>query len=94
MHCGMAFTRRIGTHLWINAGAIGLPPHDGAPGTRYAVLREDAPPELVRLNYDHAGAAEAMRRAGLTQGYEAALLSGWWPSEDVLPDALRRARVG
>ena len=37
------------------------------------------------------GAAAAMRAVGLTQGYERALASGWWPSEEVLPADLRRA---
>lgn len=35
--------------------------------------------------------AAAMVAAGLTQGYDAALLSGYWPSEEVLPPDLRRA---
>ena len=32
----------------------------------------------------------AMRSAGLTQGYDTALQTGNWPSEDVLPKELRR----
>ncbi len=35
--------------------------------------------------------ALARRAVGLTQGYERALASGWWPSEEVLPADLRRA---
>lgn len=88
-HCGIAFQRMIGRHHWINAGAIGLPPHDGRPETRYAVLERG---EVVfhRLTYDHRGAREAMLRAGLTQGYHDALTTGLWPSEDVLPEELCR----
>jgi predicted phosphodiesterase len=91
-HSGLAFHRRIGAHQWINAGAIGLPPHDGRPATRYAVLAEG---EVVfeRLDYDHAAALEAMVSAGLTQGYHETLASGLWPSEDVLPPELRRSVV-
>jgi len=37
-----------------------------------------------------ATAAEAMIAAGLTQGYETALLTGYWPSEDILPLELRK----
>ncbi|MBD3679314.1 MAG: metallophosphoesterase family protein [Rhodobacteraceae bacterium] len=88
-HCGVAFHRRIGEFDWINAGAIGLPPHDGRPETRFAILSERGV-IFEHLSYDHAAAADAMRAAGLTQGYDAALLSGVWPSEDVLPPEMRR----
>ena len=88
-HCGVAFQRQIGDVTWVNAGAIGMPPHDGRTATRYAVLTEGKA-MLHRLDYDHAAAAGAMRKAGLTQGYDAGLLSGIWPSEDNLPPALRR----
>ncbi|MCC1491812.1 metallophosphoesterase [Cognatishimia sp. F0-27] len=89
-HCGFAFARRIGRHLWINAGVIGLPPHDGSPDTRFALLHADRPPELARLRYNHAASARSMVAAGLTQGYHDSLVTGWWPSEEVLPDGLRR----
>lgn len=89
-HSGIAFQRRVAGVLWLNAGAIGLPPNDGAPATRYAVIGEEGV-AIRRLDYDATGASEAMQAAGLTQGYERALMTGWWPSEDVLPAALRRA---
>ncbi|QMU56861.1 MAG: metallophosphoesterase [Boseongicola sp.] len=88
-HSGMAFQRNIGKHHWINAGAIGLPPHDGRQATRYAVLT-DGEVVFERLNYDAEGARRAMELAGLTQGYHEAITSGIWPSEDVLPPGLRR----
>lgn len=88
-HCGIAFTRRVAGVEWINAGVIGMPPHDGHRFTRYALLLAGQA-HLHRLDYDAEAAAAAMRRAGLTQGYEAALLSGWWPSEEILPPELRR----
>ncbi|AZQ66268.1 metallophosphoesterase [Silicimonas algicola] len=88
-HCGIAFQRRVAGRHWINAGVIGLPPHDGRPETRYAVL--DAGEVVVqRLSYDHTGALAAMERKGLTQGYELTLANGIWPSEDVLPEEIRR----
>jgi hypothetical protein len=42
------------------------------------------------LSYDVDSAVKDMKDAGLTQGYHRALSSGVWPSEDVLPQALRR----
>lgn len=88
-HSGIAFHRRINGRHWINAGAIGMPPHDGREETRY-VLLENGEVSFERLSYDAAGAAAAMRAAGLTQGYEKTLESGIWPSEDILPDELKR----
>lgn len=89
-HSGVPFLRRIGAVTWLNPGAIGMPPHDGRADTSYAVLEADGTPDIRRLSYDHTAAALAMEAAGLTQGYHQALRDGWWPSEDVLPEALRR----
>lgn len=93
-HCGLAFHREFDLdgrrRRWINAGAVGMPANDGDTCTRFAVL-DDGQLRFHRLSYDHARAASAMRAAGLTQGYDEALLSGWWPSEDVLPPTLRRS---
>lgn len=88
-HCGIAFHRKIEGYQWINAGAIGLPPHDGRPETRYAILA-DGDVIFERLSYDHEAARNAMVKAGLTQGYHDTLQTGLWPSEDVLPPSLRR----
>ena len=87
-HSGMAFQRKVEGVEWINAGVIGMPPHNGMPETRYTILREGAF-EFHKLTYDNESAAQAMREAGLVQGYDRALLSGYWPSEEVLPDQLR-----
>lgn len=87
-HCGLAFVRAIGARTWINAGAIGMPPNDGRPQTRW-VLLDRGVAEIRRLEYDARAAQAAMRAAGLTQGYDAALTGGYWPSEEVLPPALR-----
>jgi len=88
-HCGIPFERSVASKTWINAGVIGMPPHDGRTGTRYAILSCDGV-RFHALPYDVEGAACAMERAGLTQGYEAGLRVGIWPSEDVLPPSLRR----
>ncbi len=95
-HCGMPFARVVGDALWLNAGAIGMPADDGTPRGWFAVLTPDASGlvvEILPLDYDHAAAAAAMRRARLPEGYAAALESGIWPSCDVLP-AAERARRG
>ena len=92
-HCGIAFTRDVPTGgrvvKWINAGSAGMPPHDGRPETRFVVIEPDGMTVIHRLDYDHAAAASDMRAAGLTQGYDRALETGFWPSEDVLPPELR-----
>ncbi|MEM6661413.1 MAG: metallophosphoesterase family protein [Pseudomonadota bacterium] len=88
-HCGLPFQRQVAGRLWLNSGALGMPPNDGDPRTSYAVIGPDGP-RIERLAYDHAGAAATMREAGLVQGYHQTLETGWWPSEDVLPPELRR----
>ena len=87
-HCGIPFVASTPKGDWINAGVVGMPPHDGAPQTRYAILDKGGV-TFHRLDYDVAGAVAAMTRAGLTQGYHRALETGYWPSEDVLPLDLR-----
>ncbi|WP_425090244.1 metallophosphoesterase family protein [Tropicimonas sp. S265A] len=89
-HCGIAFQRQIGDVLWLNAGAIGLPPHDGRAETRFAMLDPKGRIMIERLSYNPAPTVASMARAGLTQGYHATMTSGVWPSEDVLPTELRR----
>lgn len=89
-HCGMAFTRIIDGVEWLNAGVIGMPANNGVPLTEYAVL-QGGQSEIANLTYDYNAAYEAMCAAGLIQGYHKALLSGYWPSEEVLPSSLRKA---
>ncbi len=87
-HCGVPFIKKLAKGRWINAGVIGMPPHDGCQQTRFAVL-DEGDVQMHRLTYDAAGAAKAMDAAGLPAGYREGLLSGYWPSEDVLPADLR-----
>jgi len=88
-HSGVPFIEQVGSHQWINAGAIGLPGHDGDVRTSYAIL-DGGDVTLERLTYDHEGAASAMEQAGLTAGYHNAMRNGWWPSEDTFPPEMRR----
>ncbi|MGB3242899.1 MAG: metallophosphoesterase family protein [Sulfitobacter sp.] len=87
-HSGIPFIRQTSRGRWINAGVIGMPPHDGSQQTRFAVL-DGGEVIIHRLQYDVTSAVASMKDAGLTQGYERALLTGYWPSEDILPAALR-----
>jgi predicted phosphodiesterase len=87
-HCGVPFLKETDQGRWINAGVIGMPPHDGRQQTRFAVL-DGGDIQIRRLQYDAEAAAADMRAAGLPEGYRRGLLSGYWPSEDVLPPALR-----
>jgi predicted phosphodiesterase len=94
-HSGIPFARPVGQGVWINAGAIGMPAHDGTPRVWFSVLApraEGLEVSFHALGYDHAAAAAAMRRARLAEGYAAALETGLWPSEDVLPEADRARR--
>lgn len=88
-HSGIAFERQVVGKQWINAGAIGLPPHNGRQMTQFATLTEGTC-QFHELDYDVGEAATQMLSAGLTQGYNETLQSGIWPSEDVLPEAMRR----
>ena len=89
-HSGIPFRRNIDGVDWINTGAIGMPAHDGATKTWFAVL-EDNKTRFVELSYDWKAAQKAMIEAGLTQGYETSLETGYWPSEEILPKALRQS---
>jgi MoaA/NifB/PqqE/SkfB family radical SAM enzyme/predicted phosphodiesterase len=89
-HCGLPFTQIVDGKLWHNAGAIGLPANDGTPRAWYSLLvpeEADLRIEHRALDYDHEAAARKMRASGLPDGYAEALLSGLWPSCDVLPAA-------
>ena len=91
-HSGIGFVRQVAGVTWINAGVIGMPANDGRRSTHYATLNEGMP-ALHQLSYDAEGAHASMRDAGLVQGYHEGLLTGYWPSEDVLPPELRRVSV-
>lgn len=88
-HSGIAMKRQFGDQIWLNAGVIGMPPHRGTPQTEYVLLSNKGI-EIKSLDYDFKSAAKAMEQAGLTQGYHRALSTGLWPSEDVLPQQMRR----
>lgn len=88
-HSGVAFHRQIGSHQWISPGAIGVPPNDGRPETRYAALI-DGDVVIHRLSYDYEAAAAAIDTAGGKGNFAAVLRTGLWASEDTLPFEMRR----
>lgn len=99
-HAGIPFIERVktarGPRVWFNAGVVGMPANDGTPDGWYGVIREadrGVALETHRLAYDHGSAAAGMRRSGHANAYARSLVTGLWPSLDVLPDP-ERARTG
>lgn len=95
-HSGIPFGEKLGRGVWLNAGVIGLPANDGTQDGWYLLLTPTQTGVTVtwhRLHYEPAQEAEVMHGAGLDNGYAQALLSGLWPSMDVLP-ATERAQQG
>ncbi|MGE0769516.1 MAG: metallophosphoesterase [Hyphomicrobiaceae bacterium] len=95
-HAGLPFIRRHRDRVWFNPGVIGMPANDGTPDVWFGVILNTGHGlrlETHRLTYDHEGAASALRREGYAEAYADALISGRWPSVDVLP-AEERAATG
>jgi predicted phosphodiesterase len=94
-HCGLPFIGRAATRTWLNAGVIGMPANDGTTDVWFAIVtpRPEGGVRLSthRLAYPHAEAAAAMRRLGYANGYARTLVTGLWPSLDILPAAERMA---
>ncbi len=90
-HCGLPFLRLTARGPWMNTGVIGMPPNDGAPQTRFGLL-SGGQMRIELLTYDVEGAIRDMQAVGLPEAYQSALKSGFWPSEDHLPDSLRAER--
>jgi predicted phosphodiesterase len=93
-HAGLPFISRLGQRVWFNPGVIGMPANDGTPEVWYGLIR--ATDEGVRLSthrlaYDHLAAAAAVRRSGHGNGYARTLVTGLWPSLDILPEPERAA---
>ena len=96
-HCGIPFSQLAGGNLlWHNSGALGMPANDGTARVWFSLWEESGDGIRIRhipLAYDFAPSREAMRRAGLPEGYRECLRSGIWPSDDILPQA-ERSRQG
>jgi predicted phosphodiesterase len=93
-HAGLPFIERVGRQTWFNPGVIGMPANDGTPQVWYGLVGLDGGDLVLstrRLQYDYRAAAAAMRRSGHADGYARTLVTGLWPSLDVLPPAERAA---
>jgi calcineurin-like phosphoesterase family protein len=88
-HSGIAMQRIIDGVTWTNTGAIGMPAHDGSALTKFGFLIDNTL-EIKSLSYDVNATIRAMLAAGLTQGYDKTLQTGYWPSQDTLPPEMRR----
>jgi len=87
-HCGLPFGQMIEGRAWLNAGVIGLPANDGTANGWYLVIDHvdnRIKCEWHRLSYPSEQTRQTMLDAGLVNGYADTLISGLWPSEDILP---------
>ncbi len=87
-HSGLPFTRRVGDKIWHNSGPLGLPANDGTPRVWFSLMIPESGEirlEHHALQYDHETARAKMIASGLPGGYAEALLTGFWPSLDILP---------
>lgn len=87
-HSGLPWGQQIDNRAWLNSGVIGLPANDGTQDGWYLVLTPEEDHihcSWQRLSYPAVESHDAMRAAGLKSGYAETLLSGLWPSMDVLP---------
>jgi predicted phosphodiesterase len=93
-HAGLPFIEQVGGRVWFNPGVIGLPANDGTPEVWYGLIRVEGS-ELAlsthRLGYDHPAAAAALLQRGHADCYAETLISGLWPSLDVMPERERGA---
>ncbi len=93
-HSGLPFVSKVGNGLWFNPGVIGMPANDGATTVWYGLISSTADGllfETRHLAYDHQCAAAGLRRSGHANGYARTLLTGRWPSLDILPEPERAA---
>jgi predicted phosphodiesterase len=89
-HCGLPFSQSVQGSLWHNPGVIGMPANDATDRVWFSVWSAEQGRIEIRqksLQYDVHEAHTNMLRAGLDNGYAAALVTGLWPSQEVLPDA-------
>ncbi|NQV85337.1 MAG: metallophosphoesterase family protein [Rhodospirillales bacterium] len=94
-HSGLPFSEVLGSGLWHNAGAIGMPANDGTPRVWFSILTPIAETGAIEITlhelaYDHAAAAQAIRAVTPDLPYAKTLATGLWPNMAVLPDAERQ----
>lgn len=87
-HTGIPMVRNFNKKKWLNSGAIGMPSNDGDIDTKFLTISE-IDININKLEYDVNAAYQAMQATSLTQGYHNALKTGYWPSQDTLPESMR-----
>ncbi|MEA3363809.1 MAG: metallophosphoesterase family protein [Thermodesulfobacteriota bacterium] len=95
-HSGIPCAEQIDRRVWLNAGVIGLPANDGTSDGWYLLIDTEGDRihfSWQRLSYAAERTQRNMHAAGLKSGYAETLLTGLWPSMDVLP-ATERSRQG
>ena len=93
-HAGIPFIAKRKAGTWFNAGVIGMPANDGTTDGWYGMLTPSpggVELSLHRLAYDSRPAAANMRRWSYADGYAKSLVTGIWPSFDVLPPTEKAA---
>ncbi len=94
-HSGIPFIERVGRGVWFNPGVIGMPANDGTTDVWYGLITADALGGITfsthRLAYNHHSTAAVLRRSGHANGYARTIVTGFWPSLDVLPPEERAA---
>lgn len=91
-HCGLPFGETLETGAWLNAGVIGLPANDGTTSGWYLLLQTSDTGiqcHWQRLDYEYQLSHQSMLTAGLND-YADAVISGRWPSMDILPEQERQ----
>lgn len=86
-HSGLPFGERINDRLWLNAGVIGLPANDATVDGWYMLMEPQSKGIKIswhRLQYDYRQCYQSMLSAGVSS-YADCIISGLWPSMDVLP---------
>ncbi|MBE0501383.1 MAG: metallophosphoesterase family protein [Desulfuromonadales bacterium] len=89
-HSGIPWGEKIAERAWLNSGVIGMPANDGTPDGWYLLLTpEDKKIRCgwQRLSYPALQSSHNMCEVGLQSGYAETLVTGLWPSLDILPAA-------
>jgi len=89
-HTGIPFTRTVGSRLWHNSGALGMPANDGTIRGWYALLTpSDTGIEIAirPVSFDGSATARKIRAVGLPEDYARSLETGLWPNTEHLPPA-------
>jgi putative phosphoesterase len=75
-HSHEQLNRKVNEVFFVNPGSVGRP-GDGNPKTGYAILSFNPfKAELIRLDYDVAASADALRKKGLPESFSQMLLRG------------------